>query len=111
MASFNKITLNFSRFENIKRIIEVWEKLNYNLNFLCFQEINVESVIHCSEKDLNVIVNWYLNLSIQIGIATLIISVKDKVGTKKIIVLDLNFLHTMRNNCPTWGWAEGMFIY
>ena len=83
MASFNQIALNFSRFKNFKRILEVWEKLKEynNLDFLCFQDIDAESVIYCSENDFNVSVNWYLISNIQIGIVTLIISVKDKVGT------------------------------
>ena len=61
MNSFNILTLNFSRISNIKKILEIWAKLEqYNLDVLCIQEVNVDSVIKCFSDKFKVFVNWDL---------------------------------------------------
>ena len=73
MGNLKILTINFSRFKNIIKILEIWEKFEkYNLDIICIQEIDVHSVLKCFRNKYQVFVNWDLNLNNSIGIATLI---------------------------------------
>ena len=73
MGVFNILTLNFSRYKNEKKILQVWEKLSkYEVDIYCLQEVNIESVLKCFNDKYQVIVNWEDLSNNKIGIAMLV---------------------------------------
>ena len=108
MGSFKILTLNFSRYKNMQKILEVWERLKqYELDCLCLQEIDVESAITCFEKDFKVIVNWDTKSNNKIGIAMLLkksIKIEDKIigENGRIIGIKIKKHTDLKYLSPVW---------
>ena len=77
------LTLNFSRYRNDRKIMEVMEKFKrYNIDIYCIQEIDVDSALKCFQSDFQVIVNWDLASKSRVGIVMLIkngLKIKDTI--------------------------------
>ena len=73
MGGFNIVTLNFSRFKNREKILEIHICIEkYNIDVFCLQEVDIESAVQIFRDKYHVIINWDQNSNSTIGIAILV---------------------------------------